>query len=66
MNMQNYTQITEDRLSDEIHGLDQRIAETADASSSAQRCVSSYLKQLAKTKRDQLAALRYQRQLTTA
>ena len=47
-------------LSDVGTGLDERIAEVSNNSNSDQRCVSSYLKQLVKTKRQQLAALKQQ------
>jgi hypothetical protein len=49
----------EDQLSEEIFGLNERIAEVAETTSSDHRCVSSYLKQLVKSKRSKLATLRY-------
>ena len=60
MDMQSYARMREDQLSEEIFGLDERIAEVSNTHNSDHRCVSSYLKQLVKSKREKLAALRYQ------
>ncbi len=59
MDMQNFARMRENQLSEEIFGLDERIAEVAETTSSDHRCVSSYLKQLVKSKRSKLATLRY-------
>ena len=60
MEMQSYARMRENQLSDEILGLDERIAEVEDGSNSEQRCVSLCLKQLVKSKRAQLATRRQQ------
>ncbi len=61
MDARNYSSAREAQLAQELSGLNHRLAETAQANSPHSRCVASYLKQLAKNKRDKLAALRYER-----
>ena len=61
MDMQNYARMQEDQLAVEITGLNERLAQAIDPKCPNARCVSSYLKQLVKNKRNKLATLRYQR-----
>lgn len=65
MAIQNYARLEENQLSTEIIGLDERIAEFTEPENSDARCVSSYLKQLVKSKRNKLATLRYRRDVTS-
>lgn len=51
----------EDLLREEISGLNSRLAQATDKGDPQERCVSAYLKQLVKNKRDKLATLRYRR-----
>lgn len=59
--MDMHTRLKEDQLSNEITGLDERLAEFSRPQHPENRCVASYLKQLAKSKRSKLATLRYRR-----
>jgi hypothetical protein len=61
MDMQLYARQRETQLLKEISGLDGQLAEIRGVSDKSRRCVNSYLKQLMKSKRQKLAALRYQR-----
>lgn len=61
MYAQTYSRLDEERLTDEISNLDSRIAETNSAADLETKCVLSYLKQLLRNKRRNLATVRYQR-----
>jgi len=65
MTIRNYASQEENQLSTEITGLNERLAQFSQPETSDARCVSSYLKQLVKSKRDKLAALRYRRNLSS-
>ena len=56
-----YSRLDEDRLTEEISSLDNRIAEVASAEAPETKRVLSYLKQFVRSRREKLATLLYQR-----
>lgn len=56
--MQHITHLEQNRLSEEIESLDQRISSAGTPEGLRERCASSFLKQLRKHKSDKLAELR--------
>lgn len=55
---------TEDELRRDINGLDDQIQDTAKPDDVNTKRVNSFLKQIAKDKRDKLATLRYRKSQT--
>ena len=64
MEIHNYARVQEDQLVDEISGLNEKLANVTNPNNPQTRCVTSYLKQLVKRKRNRLATLQYRRNET--